>query len=141
MSQKNVEIVRRALAALNEAYKTGNLLPVAEEFCDPEIIFNNEALTTGYPEIGEWHGYEGMLQFAVGQAEAFEQMWIKPAEFIDAGDEKVLVALRLGGKARHTGIEVELSVLYVVTLRDGKVLCIGVFSERERALEAAGLSE
>jgi ketosteroid isomerase-like protein len=140
MSRENVEVAGRAYAAMNDAYKTGDLLPVVEEFCDPEIVFNNEAILTGYPERGEWRGHEGLLQFGAGQTEAFQQMWLKPEEFIDAGD-KVVVPLQLGGKARHTGIEVEFSVVHVVTLRDEKAVRIDVYAEMSEALEAVGLSE
>jgi ketosteroid isomerase-like protein len=125
---------------VSDAYETGDLLPVIEEFCDPEIVFNNEAIVSGYPEKGEWHGHPGLLQFGVGQTEAFKQMWLEPEEFIDAGD-RVVIPLRLGGKARHTGIEIDFSVVHVVTLRDGKAVRIDVYAQRPEALEAVGLRE
>jgi ketosteroid isomerase-like protein len=67
-------------------------------------------------------------------------MWLKPEEFIDAGD-RMVVPLQLGGKARHTGIEVEFSVVHVVTLRDEKAVRIDVYAEMSEALEAVGLRE
>ena len=140
MSRENVEIARRAYAAMGVAYNTGDLLPVIEEFCDAEIVFNNEAIVSGYPEKGEWHGHEGLLQFGAGQTEAFQQMWIEPQEFVDAGDS-VVIPLRLGGKARHTGIEIGFSVVHAVTFRDGKAVRIDVYAERTEALKAVGLTE
>jgi ketosteroid isomerase-like protein len=140
MSPENVELARRAYAAMGNAYKTGDLLPVIEDFCDPEIVFSNEAVVSGYPEKGEWHGHEGLLQFGVGQTEAFQQMWIEPEEFIDAGDS-VVIPLRLGGKARHTGIEIGFSVVHVVTFRDGKAVRIDLYAETTEALAAVGLPE
>jgi uncharacterized protein len=140
MSRENVEVARRAYSAMNDAYKTGSLLPVVEEFCDPEIVFNNQAVLTGYPERGEWRGHDGLVQFGAGQTEAFQQMWLKPEEFIEAGD-KVVIRLQLGGTARHSGIEVEFSVVHVVTLREGKAVRIDVYDRMSDALEAVGLSE
>lgn len=138
MSSENVELVRRAYAAAVEAYKTGDLAPVFAEFADPDIVFSNETVTSGYPERGEWRGRDGLLQFASGQVEAFKEMWMRPDEFIDAGD-RVVVPLRLGGRGRHTDIEIELSVIHVVTVRNGRAARIDVFDRMDRAFEAAGL--
>ena len=140
MSRENVELARRAYAAMSDAYQTGDLLPVIQEFCDPQIVFNNEAIVSGYPERGEWRGHEGLLQFGAGQTEAFRQMWLKPEEFIDAGD-RVVIPLSLGGQARHSGIDVSFSVVHVVTFRDQKAVRIDLYAERATALEALGLSE
>jgi ketosteroid isomerase-like protein len=140
MSQQNVEFARRGYAALNETYRNGDvnaLLPIAEEMWDPEIVLR----TTGaWPESGEWHGHDGVLEFTRDQMEALNSMWIEPEEFIDAGD-KVVVFVRFGGQARHTGIDAEFSVAHVWTLREGKALRVDMFERKSQALRAAGLSE
>ena len=138
MSKENVELLRRAYAALDEAYRTGDLESVIEEFCHPDVIFSNESVVSGYPERGEWRGREGVLQFGAAQTEAFREMWLKPREFIDAGD-RVVVPLEVGGRGRHTDIEIKLSVTHVVTVRDGKASRIDVYERIDEALEAAGL--
>jgi hypothetical protein len=84
MSQENVERARRAYAALNDAYRSGDvndLLPIAEEMWDPAIVLRT---ADTFVESGEWHGYEGLLRFTSDQMQAFERMWIEPGEFIDA---------------------------------------------------------
>jgi ketosteroid isomerase-like protein len=93
-----------------------------------------------FPESGEYRGYDGLRQFTMNQAEAFEQMSVQPAEFVDAGD-RVVVPVRFGGKARHTGIETTFSVVHVWTIRDGKVSGLDMYQSREDALQAVGLSE
>ena len=75
MSQENVERARRTYAALNEAYRSGDvndLLPIAEEMWDPAIVLRT---ADTFVESGEWRGYEGVLQFTSEQMQAFEQMW------------------------------------------------------------------
>jgi ketosteroid isomerase-like protein len=67
-------------------------------------------------------------------------MWIEPLEFIEVGD-RLVVPYRFGGRARHTGIEVEFSFVHVLHLPDGKVVRCDVFKTKGEALEAAGLSE
>jgi ketosteroid isomerase-like protein len=72
--------------------------------------------------------------------EAFEQFWVEPQEIIDAGD-KVIVPVRFGGRARHTGLEVRFEVVHVCTARDGKWTRIDMYVSKADALEAVGLRE
>ena len=137
MSQENVEMARRGYAALNEAFKTGEFLPAIQEFCDPEIVLKPSGIL---PESREMHGHEGMLQFLAIQAEAFEAFSVEPHEFIDAGD-RVVVPVRFGGRAVHTGLDVHFDVVHVCSARNGKWKRIDMYVGRNEALEAVGLSE
>jgi ketosteroid isomerase-like protein len=154
MSQENVEIARRVYAegeaaykrieALHEAHETGDFgefLSVAEENLHPDFVLSPPE-DSPFPEAGtrEWRGREGFLRFLAGQTEGFEAMALDLEEFIDAGD-KVVIPLQFGGRARHTGIEVRFAVVHVVTVRDGKLARLDIYSSRAEALEAAGLSE
>jgi ketosteroid isomerase-like protein len=62
---------------------------------------------------------------------------LEEQEFIGAG-EHVVVFLRLMGKGRHSGIEVEMRVYDVFTFRDGKVARHRLYDSRAEALEAVG---
>src|SRR6476660_5133037 len=140
MSRENVERGRRAYAALNDAYRSGDvndLLPIAEEIWDPAIVLRT---ADTFVESGEWHGYEGLLRFTSDQMQAFERMWIEPEEFIDAGDV-VVVPVRFGGRARNTGIDVEFSYVHVITLQNGRTVGVDVYESKAQALEAVGLRE
>jgi ketosteroid isomerase-like protein len=62
-------------------------------------------------------------------------------DFIDAGD-RVVVPLRWGGRGRASGVEIaEPEETWVFTLRDGKVVHVKEYAERDKALETAGLRE
>jgi ketosteroid isomerase-like protein len=135
MSRENVAVAREGYQALNEAYRTGDFLTAIEKACHPDVVLKTSGM---FPETGEYHGHEGMREFTANQAEAFEEMSIQPEEFIDAGD-KVVVPVRFGGKARHSGIQAEFSVVHVWTLRDGKALRLDMYQNRDEALEAAGM--
>ncbi len=52
--------------------------------------------------------------------EAFETMLIEPRKFTDVGT-RLVVPVRLGGLARHTGIEVDFEAVHVWTFNDEKV--------------------
>jgi ketosteroid isomerase-like protein len=142
MSQEDIENARRGYAALNDAYRSGDVehfRPILEEFWDPEVVFVPAGVL---PESRTVHGLEDMLQFTVGQMQAFEEgsMWIEPLEYIEAGD-RMVVPYRFGGRARHTGIEVEFSFVHVFTQRRGKTVRVDVYRSMAEALKAVGLSE
>ena len=68
-------------------------------------------------------------------------MWIRLDKFIEVDEDRFIAAISFGGRARHTGIPVELHPFHVFNLRDGRILRWQVFRTRQEALEAAGLSE
>ena len=141
MSQENVEIAKEGVAAINEAYRTGDILPwrrQVEAVCDPEVVL--EAGTEVFTE-GEWRGHEGAVGFVANQMEVLEGMWLRGDEYIDVDEDWLIVATTFGGRARHTGIAVEMDPFHVFRFRDRKVVQWQVFLKREEALEAAGLSE
>jgi ketosteroid isomerase-like protein len=142
MSQENVENARRAYAAVNEAYQAGDIdvfRPTAEELWDPDIVL----VTAGVLPDSEItaHGVDALLRFMGRQMLAFEERstWIEPLEFIDAGDY-LIVPYRFGGRARHTGIEVEFSFAHVFTIRGAMTVRVEAHPTKAEALEAVGLS-
>jgi ketosteroid isomerase-like protein len=124
MSQENVEVVRRFL-----------LLEVDEAltYVDPDIVWNpaEESATQGHDAVraslvrwkSEWDDYE-----------------LLPEEFEHMGD-RVVAAVRLRGRGRGSGIEVDARFYEVYTLREGKILRMDQFTQRSEALEAVGLRE
>jgi ketosteroid isomerase-like protein len=64
-----------------------------------------------------------------------------PEEFIDSGD-KVVAAVTVLGKGKESGVEVNMRVFQVWTLRDSKVVrLVGGYRDRSEALESAGLAD
>jgi ketosteroid isomerase-like protein len=136
MSELDVENARRGYAVLNQAYQSGNpgdFRPFLEEFWDPEVVFVPAGVL---PESASVRGWDGVLQLMSGQMEAFEKgsMWMEPLEYIEAGD-RLIVPYRFGGRAQHTGIEVELDFVHVFTQRRGKTVRVDVYRTKEEALE------
>jgi len=141
MSEENVELAKEGIVAINETYKTGDIGPwqrhVEKSFdADVVLLAPKEAFTEG-----EWQGREGAVGFVANQMDVLEDMWLRADDFIDVDDDRLLVAITFGGRARHTGIAVELTPTHLFELRDGKVFRWQVFQGRDDALDAAGLSE
>lgn len=136
MSRENVELVRRNYARLKETYRVGELDPRdLEEMWHPDCVLKPAGVL---PETREMRGRNGVAQIVMAPLEAFEQMKVEPAEFIDAGD-RVVVPFRFGGRGRHTGIEVDFDVVHVWTVKDGKVARLDMYATKDEAFEAAGL--
>ena len=53
----------------------------------------------------------------------------------------VVVTVRLRGRGKASGVEVELTQWHVWTVRDGQAVHWRIFANRQEALEAAGHSE
>jgi ketosteroid isomerase-like protein len=138
VSKENVELAKRGIAAINEAYRTGDISSwraQVEMACDPEVVL--EAGTEAFTE-GKWRGHEGAVGFVANQMEVLEEMWLRANEYIDVDDDWLIVAASFGGRARHTAIPVEMEPFHVFLFRDGKVVRWQVFLNREEALAAAG---
>jgi ketosteroid isomerase-like protein len=76
---------------------------------------------------------------------AVDEIWddfrVVPAEFVGGGDV-VVTAVTLHGKGKESGVNVEMQLFNVWTLRDSKVVrIVGGYRDRSEALEAAGLPE
>ena len=66
--------------------------------------------------------------------EALEGMWIEPEEYIDVSDELLVVPVTVGGRARHTGIPFEFSLVHVLDMRGGKVVRLRLFAHARRSM-------
>jgi ketosteroid isomerase-like protein len=142
MSQENVENARRGFAALNEAYRAGDpsiFRPTLEEMFTPDVVLVPAGVMPDSSPRPH-RGWDGFLQFIGNQMEAFSEGWLQADEFIDRGDYLV-VSYRLGGRARHTGLPVDLSFVNLFTVREGRITRCEVHETVAEALEAAGLSE
>jgi ketosteroid isomerase-like protein len=130
MSEENVEIVRRAIAY---EYDGVGERAEAEAIFDPQVVLNpiDEEASSGF---------DAMRADMERWASAFDELKVTVEEIIDAGDQVVVVAHHQG-RGRQSGVEVDTRFYEVYTLREGKVARVDEYSEREEALEAAGLSE
>ena len=132
MSQENVERIRRAF----EGTTTGDFsyLPgLIDENCDFR-------LPPEFPGTQTARGPEGFRNVVEEVEEAFEDIRYDPQEFLDQGD-RLFVAVRNIGHAKHTGMAVDLLVYRVYTFRDGKVVTMEAYLDRAAALQAIGLPE
>jgi ketosteroid isomerase-like protein len=134
MSQENVESMRSGYEAMNRALAGGEDLLSFMDGIDPEIVVEMGVLE------GTFHGRKGFKRLLEGQVALFEDLRCDPEEFIDAGD-RIIVPMCFSGKARSTGLPFEYHAIHVWTLRHGRATRLRLYEDKDKALEAAVLSE
>jgi ketosteroid isomerase-like protein len=76
----------------------------------------------------------------LGQLQAAWETWSwEPEEFIDAGDDRVLVMARMRGKGKASGQEVDQPIAQVCTMEDGRLVRHETYWDRAEARRAVGL--
>jgi ketosteroid isomerase-like protein len=131
MSRENVA---RFLEA-NEAFKRGDL-EAWLGFYDAECVFE--------PQIAEFEGIftgqDGLRRFFASIGENLESF---QPEFDDVRDiDDRVVALGTGRvRGRESGVEGDLRLAIIASFREGKIVHFKDYGDRDKALEAAGLSE
>jgi ketosteroid isomerase-like protein len=120
----SVEIVRTFLCAdVDEALT----------YADPEIVWNPiEELPT--------QGHDAVRESLARWKAAWDDYKVMPEEFEDMGN-RIVVTVRLKGRGRGSGLEIDALFYDVYTLRDGKIVRMDQFTERSQALEAVKLGE
>ena len=87
-----------------------------------------------------YFGHAGYRRFWRLWLEAFDDIRWDPEEILDFGD-KSLVTTRQTGSGSGSGVAVSETVFQLFTYKGGLVIRQEDFTDRSRALEAAGLSE
>jgi ketosteroid isomerase-like protein len=132
MSQENVEIVRRC----QEFWARRDFSPITE-LLDPDMVID---LSRNVFNPDVYRGYDGLRHFVDAIDEMWDEFEVETKELLDAGDQ-VVSAVRVSAIGRD-GVEVDMQVFQIWTLRDGKVVRVtGGYRDRAEALEAAGLRE
>lgn len=136
MSQENVEIVRRVYDA---AARRDAATVLA--FYDPEVEWDfSQHAYAALMGRGVYRGHEGLQRWWREWHEAWEESQDNCDELLDAG-EQVISVVTTRGRGRASGVEVELHMAGVWTLREGKVVRVAWFPTLAEAMEAAGLRE
>jgi uncharacterized protein len=132
MSRENLEIAARLYAL----YERGDIDGMLSEM-DPEIEVD---VSDRLPDEGVFRGREAYRSFLEGGFDVWADFRVEVEELLDAGDA-VVALIRSVAVGHGSGAKVEERIAHVAWMRNGTPYRIKVFSDRERALEAAGLSD
>ena len=133
MSEETIEVVRAAIDAFNRGDWDAALKAAA-----PDCEFDFSRATGPRRGVHDLDQMRGFLD-SFGGFEAFDSVRVEAAEFIDVG-ERVVVPVTLHARGRE-GIEVKARPTGVWTIRDGAIVGVRLYQEREEALGDLGLEE
>jgi ketosteroid isomerase-like protein len=132
VSQENVEVVERALAAINardiEGYRA---------CCTEDVKLETPMAAVG----GVYEGIDGIRRFLTDIEDAVPD-WRMELDGVEEVDRKRVIAfLRNSSTGRASGVRMAWPHTNVYDLIDGKISHIRTFVDRDEALKAVGLEE
>ena len=131
-----MERARKRYKALSLAVRAGDFDGFVRDYVHPDVEW---VPLPGSPDsVAVQRGHAAVKARFAAMLEAIDEPRIETQEFIDAGD-KTVVAVRLSGQGKASGIEVEGHWFHVVTEEQDKVVRIEWYATRAEALEAVGL--
>jgi ketosteroid isomerase-like protein len=129
--------IERLLAGL-EAFNSGDVERILT-FVDPRFEVSIPAEVSAEPDT--YRGHEGVRRYFETFAEAMADIRFAAERVWTAGEEDLVVELRLTATGRQTGIPVEQRVYLVWTVRDGRARRVDTYASLAPALVSAGLPE
>jgi ketosteroid isomerase-like protein len=132
MTSHNAAIVR----TWTDAFNRRDFDSVIETL-DPDVELHEWPAAPG---ARTYRGPDGIRKALDSWFEAWEWMQVEIEDLVEA-DDRVLLTAHQRAKGRGSAVEVEIDSYNVYTFRDGKVIRIQLFTDRDPALEAAGFTK
>jgi ketosteroid isomerase-like protein len=130
MSQENVRLVERAIAAINARDIEGYLA-----CCTENVKLETQLAAVG----GVYEGTDGIRRFFTDIEEAGPDFRIEIDGVEEVDSQRVLAFMRTSGTGRASGLRMGYHQTNVYDLIDGKISHIRIFLDRQEALKAVGL--
>jgi limonene-1,2-epoxide hydrolase len=129
---ENIALVRRWVEAFNRLEFNSAI----RDLLDPEAELHE---WPNAPGARTYRGRDGVRQALDSWFESWEWMHVEIVDLLEV-DDRVLVTLDQRARGKGSKVEVQLRTFNVFTLRAGKVREMKLFTEREPAFQAAGLT-
>ena len=129
---ENVERHRRLYAAYN-AHDMEAMLAC----CDPSLEFHSAFARV---EGGVYRGHDGWRTFIQDMRDAWgDEVRAEPEVYFDLGDQ-TLAYIVVSGRGSHSGAEVALPLAQAARWRDGRVVYLESYPNRDDALRDLGVA-
>jgi ketosteroid isomerase-like protein len=133
MSKRNIELTRRVIEAFNARDIEAMIL-----YCDPSIELQSVFAAVGG---AVYHGHDGLRDYYRDLADAWgNDIRIEPKAYFDLG-EHALAFNTFHGRGRQSGAEVAMPVALLARWRDGLIIHMRSYANRQDALSDLGVSE
>jgi ketosteroid isomerase-like protein len=137
MSQENMQIARRTFAAFNRTF--AEAATDFYEMLDPKVEW---APVSTLLDGTHYQGHDGVREWFEEMKRDWTNYELRPEQFRDLGNDRVLVlgSWRAQGRAGNVLLDFPHAA-WLMQYRNGKLLRLQTFTERKKALNAAGLQE
>jgi ketosteroid isomerase-like protein len=132
MSQKNVEIVGRAITALNKRDIEDYL-----GCCTEDVTLRTPLAAVA----GAHEGPEGIRRFFSDIEDTGPDFRIEIERMEAFSAERVLAFVRVTATGRASGVPTQVETANVYELTEGRIRRIDIYTDRQEALEAVGRRE
>ena len=132
MSEENVRLVERAIAAINARDIEGYLA-----CCTEDVKLETPVAAVG----GVYEGIVGIKRFFTDIEDAGPDFRIELDGVEEVDSKRVIAFMRTSSTGRVSGIRLVAPQTNVYDLIDGKISHIRIFLDGEEALKAVGLEE
>ena len=106
-----------------------------EEMYAEDALFDVSAVFT---DVAPMRGKEDIRRYWYELRETWAGLRLDPVEVLDVGDGRYVADLRLWGKGKRSGVEVEQQFAFLYTVRpDGKVIGVRLLPDVAAAISAA----
>jgi uncharacterized protein len=129
----------QAIVALKSAYAAFNRgdIDAAVESFDPQIEWSEPA---EFPGGGAYHGRDEVKRYLTQSRAPWAEGGSEPEQFIPSGNRIVVfVHARFRPKGSNEWADVRLADVY--TIRDGKIVQMRAFADRQEALRWVGVED
>ena len=136
----HVEIVRLSLQFFNREWESLSEGSMAwAQAVDRDVVWEeNEPAFAGLAKT--YHGHEGLARWFQEVLEPWDLYEGEELRLEEIGDT-VVIQIRLKGRGRESGAEVDMTVCNVFTFRDGRIVRRQLWHEWDDALIAAHRAE
>jgi ketosteroid isomerase-like protein len=133
MSHENVELFRRNVDAYNARDIEGFIACF-----DPRVEVHSTFAGVGG---GVYHGHAGLRRWHRDLQEAWGgQIRMEPNVYFDLGEYTLAFGV-LHGRGQHSGVEVHAPDVLVARWRDGLIVYLKAYRDKDEALSDLGVSE
>ena len=133
MGEENIELVRRVF----EAFADRDLEAVLELVSPDAEFFPPTASIAGHET--PYRGHDGLRQYFEDVARIWEVLEVVPHEYREVGDQVIALG-RVYGRGLE-GLLVDSPTGWIWKVEGGKIVAGRVYTNRQEALDAAGLGK
>jgi ketosteroid isomerase-like protein len=130
--QENVEIVLAAYERFSAGERTPDGLGIWDERGEFRPARED-------PDFAIHRGIDELRSHYASWVDAYPDLTLKPVEACGR-DDTVFLWISASGRARQSGVPLGMHLAHVITMRDGKITRLLVYTSKSEGLRAAGLS-